>query len=132
MYRSKPLKGRVAGAFAQYEIKFNDDWHPHLHVVLISKLCVSRPEISNAWYRLTGSHQVDIRKLLYDGNDLESVHNSISTLMNYVCKHTSFDGRAFERVFESTYNKKLVRTYGQIRKRNNSIQCSEINLSMSI
>lgn len=120
--RSNPLKGRVAGAFAQYEIEFNDDWHAHLHVILIYKKCIEQPAISEAWYRLTGSRQVDIRKLLYDSNDLESVHNSISTIMNYVCKHTSFDDRAFERVFESTYNKKLVRTYGLIRKRYNGIQ----------
>jgi hypothetical protein len=108
MYRSKPLRGRVAGAFAQYEIEFNDDWHLHLHVILIYKKCIPQAEISQAWYRLTGSHQVDIRKLLYDDTNPESVHDSVSNLMNYICKPTSFDNRAFERVFESTYNKKLV------------------------
>jgi hypothetical protein len=116
IYRSKPLKGKVVGAFAQYEIKFNGDWHPHLHILLIYIKCPSQDEISQAWYRLTGGHQTDIRKIQYNKSTPQSIHNSVSRLMNYICKYTSFDGRAFERVFEATYNKKLVRTYGLIRK----------------
>jgi plasmid rolling circle replication initiator protein Rep len=119
MYRSNPLKMGAVGAFVQYEVNFNGDWNPHLHVILVYKKCSSWDEISKAWYRFTGSYQVYIRKIRYDDNDPDIIHYSVSRIMNYICKYTSVDEGVFESIFESTFNKKLIRTYGLMRNRSN-------------
>lgn len=117
MQRIKPLKGKVIGAFVQYEVEHVGDWLPHLHAILVYEECPSWKDVQKVWYRLTGSSHIYIDKIDYEISDPQSVRDAIDAMINYVCKYTSFEVRAFDEMFEATRNMRLARAYGVLRKR---------------
>lgn len=69
---------KVDGAVFSYETTYNEEaqeWHPHLHVVVLLTDYIDREKLSQEWEKITGDSKiVDIRKLKPsdDGNMVDA------------------------------------------------------------
>lgn len=129
LLRRRPFKGRVFAAVAVIESDFNSDsqdWHVHIHIILIYDLCIPQREIEDAWRDLVNSEfnyvQSDvpgrvnppcivwIKKV-----ELEDLRQTV----NYLFKPQTFDNAdAFAEYDCAVRNIRLVHSYGALRGRN--------------
>jgi hypothetical protein len=129
LLRRHPFIGRVVGAVARIETDFNSDsqdFHPHIHVILIYKQCISQREIAEAWRDLTSPQPNDYALSDVPGCVsqpcivwIEKIApEAIREKVGYLFKFKPFkDAEAFAEYDCAVRNVRLVQTYGALRGR---------------
>jgi hypothetical protein len=129
LLRRYPFKGRVVGAVARIETDFNSDsqdFHVHIHMILIYRKCIPQREIEDAWRGLIGP-QLNCYAIS-DVPGRESVPcivwiekikaEAIRRQVGYLFKFKPFkDAEAFAEYDCAVKNVRLIQTYGALRGR---------------
>ena len=126
----------IFGGVARIETTYNADrqeFHPHFHILIVYKACISQKKIKALWGKLTGdlenyelsdcptssdfSRSVWIKKINFNRSNPASVRKAVRKSLNYLCKFSPIDDpEAFASIFCATKGKRLIRAYGGLRK----------------
>jgi Replication protein. len=135
LQRRHPFKGRVIGSIARIEVDYNPDtqeFHVHIHAILVYQQCVPQEEIKAAWFHLTKQEadyielkdspsQADIpRSVWIDKIEAENENAfgedlAIRNALGYVSKFRPFsDSEAFAQYECTARGFRLIRAYGAL------------------
>lgn len=91
---------KVLGAIGSYEVTYNNDtqeWHPHVHIIVVSETDLSEYRLKGEWYQITGdSHQCDVSPVRNPDDpakDFQEIfkynlkYSDLSEYLNYVAFH---------------------------------------------
>lgn len=124
-----PFKGRVVGAIARIETDFNpdsQDFHPHIHIILIYKQCIPQREIAEAWRDLINPQVNEYVPSDAPGREgrpcvvrIKKIKpEEIRRTVAYLFKSKPFeDADAFAEYDCAVRNVRLIQTYGALRGR---------------
>lgn len=106
--RKKVFKERIKGYFGAFEFTFNpktQDFHVHLHLVILRGKFWNQSDISDAWREVTGdSFIVDIR-------EVKDVHKGVKEICKYVVKPLDFGKMPDDKFREVVEMKKGTRMF---------------------
>lgn len=129
LLRRYPFKGRVVGAVARIETDFNpvsQDFHVHIHIILVYKKCIPQKELEDAWRSLIGSQLIGYELSDMPGREsapcvvwIEKIKpEAIRRQVGYLFKFKPFESaEAFAEYDCAVKNVRLVQTYGALRGR---------------
>lgn len=129
LLRRYPFKGRVVGAVTRIETDFNSDsqdFHVHIHVILIYKQCIPQREIEVAWRSLIGPQLIGYELSDMPGREsapcivwIEKIEpGAIRRQVGYLFKFKPFESaEAFAEYDCAVKSVRLVKTYGALRGR---------------
>lgn len=126
----------IFGGIAKIETTYNADrqeFHPHFHILIIYKACISQKKIKALWGTVTAdldnyefsdcptssafNRSVWIKKVNFTRSNPASVRKAVRKSLNYLCKFNPMhDPEAFASYFCATKGKRLIRAYGGLRK----------------
>jgi len=132
LMRRYPLNDRVVGAVARIETDFNSDsqdFHVHIHMILIYRQCIPQNEIAEAWRDLTqpnGYVQSDVPGRASNPCVvwIEKIEpGAIKKTVSYLFKSRPFkDAEAFAEYDCGVKNTRLVQAYGKLFERKRKAQ----------
>ncbi|HKQ03729.1 MAG TPA: protein rep [Blastocatellia bacterium] len=131
------FKQHVYGGLSRIETTFNDnrqEFHPHIHIIIAYRACISQNEIKAVWKALTAdiedyepsdspaaqasSRSTWIKKIEFNKSNPARIRKAIRGALNYVCKFNPIASpEAFANYYCATNGKRLVRAYGGLRRR---------------
>ena|SRR5215213_1187598 len=123
------FKGRVVGAIARIETDFNadsQDFHPHIHIILIYTQCIPQREIAEAWRDLIEPQLNEYAPSDVPGHEggacvvwIEKIKpEEIKKTVAYLFRFKPFeDAEAFAEYDCAVRNIRLIQTYGALRGR---------------
>jgi hypothetical protein len=129
LLRKYLLQGRVIGAVARIETDFNSDsqdFHVHIHAILIYRRCIPQEEIAEAWRNLMSLMLIDYVPSDIPGREssscfvwIEKVEpEEIRETVRYLFKFDPIKGaEAFAEYDCAVRNVRLVQAYGALRGR---------------
>jgi hypothetical protein len=126
----------IYGGVAKVETTYNADrqeFHPHLHILIVYKACIPQKKIKALWALLTAdlehyepsdvpassvsSRSVWIKRVKFNRDSPASVRKAVRDSFNYLCKFNPInDPEAFASLYSVTNRKRLIRAYGGLRK----------------
>jgi hypothetical protein len=126
----------IYGGVAKIETTYNVDrqeFHPHLHILIVYKACIPQKKIKALWAILTAelessafsdtptstamSRSVWIKRVHFNRSNTASVRKAVRDSLNYLCKFNPInDPEAFASLYCETKGKRLIRAYGGLRK----------------
>jgi hypothetical protein len=130
LMRRYPFKCRVVGAVARIETDFNphsQDFHIHIHIILIYNHCIPQKEIAEAWSDVMGP-----QSSVYELSDvpgqaskpcvvwIEKIKpGTLRRTVRYLFKFEPFeDAEAFAEYDCAVRNVRLVQSFGTLFERN--------------
>jgi hypothetical protein len=130
LMRRYPFKGRVVGAVARIETDFNphsQDFHIHIHIILIYSQCLPQEEIAEAWRDVMGQ-----LPNVYELSDapcqaskpcvvwIEKIKpGTLRRTVRYIFKFEPFkDAEAFAEYDCAVRSVRLVQSFGTLFERN--------------
>jgi hypothetical protein len=106
--RKKVFKERIKGYFGGFEYTFNpktNDFHVHLHLIVLRGKFWNQSDISDAWRDVTGdSFIVDIR-------EIKDAHKGVKEVCKYVVKSNDLMKMPDEKFLEVVKMKKGTRMF---------------------
>jgi hypothetical protein len=106
--RSKSWREHIKGYCGEFEHTFNsktNDFHIHLHLIVLRGKFWSQSDISDAWRSVTGdSFIVDIR-------EIKDIHKSVKEVCKYIVKATDLMKMPDEKFREVVELKKRTRMF---------------------
>ncbi len=106
--RSKVWREHIKGYFGSFEHTFNpktNDFHIHLHLIVLRGKFWSQPDISDAWRSVTGdSFIVDIRQI-------KDIHKGVKEVCKYIVKSVDLIKMPDEKFREVVEMKKGTRMF---------------------
>jgi hypothetical protein len=139
LLRRYPFKGRAIGSIARVEVDYNADtqeFHIHIHAILVYKQCIPQEEIKVAWFKLTKQvadyielrdspnksdtpRSVWIDKIEVDDENVFRGDSAIGDALGYISKFRPFnDPEAFAQFECSAKGFRFVRAYGALYGKN--------------
>lgn len=114
--RLRFFNNSIYGALARAETTFNKvrrDYHPHLETILITKRRIRG--IADEWEARTGYKASTLEIAVHIDNPF--TNEVIEDAVDYACKEIPLDiGDGFIPLYLATRGKRLVRSYGIVRK----------------
>ena len=129
LMRRYPFKDRVIGAIARIETDFNSisqDFHVHIHMIIIYRQCIPQNEIVEAWRNLIHPQLNDYALSDVPGREgspcvvwiKKIAPEAIKQTLNYMFKFAPFkDADAFAEYDCAVRNVRLVQTFRALRGR---------------
>lgn len=106
--RKKVWREHIKGYFGEFEFTFNsktNDFHVHLHLIVLRGKFWNQSDISDAWREVTGdSFIVDIR-------EVKDAHKGVKELCKYVVKPLDLSAMPDEKLREVLMMKKGTRMF---------------------
>ncbi len=124
------------GTLIKLETTFNEnsqEYHPHLHCLMVYQKCVPYQIIREVWGEVTFSftrslderdipgaylfyRSVKVEKIKVDYTSVAALQREVKKRVNYLCKYNHiFDPDAFAHCALATIRKPLIRSYGILR-----------------
>ncbi len=136
LFQHDHVKIYIIGGLAKIETTYNADrqeFHPHIHIIIVYKACISQKKIRSIWIALTADMQdyelsdmpmpqvrnrsVWIKKIKFNKSSPVSIRSAIKRALNYICKFNPIaDPQAFANIYLATKGKRLFRAYGELRR----------------
>ena len=137
LFQDNGVKIYLIGGLAKIETTYNADrqeFHPHIHIIIVYTDCISQKEIKPIWEALTAAtddyelsdtplhhsskRSVRFEEIEFNENDPASISRAIKKVLNYICKFNPIaDPDAFASIYCATKGKRLIRAYGGLRNR---------------